>query len=177
MTGSPKTGDPIRSVCSIRRGIDVSIKDRLMEDMKSAMKAREEGKTRLSVIRLARAAIKNAEVDQMKELDDAGVIQVLAREVKQRRDAIAEYRNLGRHDAVKALEEEIAVLMEYLPEQMSEDDVKRVAMDVVREVGARGPADIGKVMGALMPKVRGKADGRLVNQVVRSLLEEMAKSS
>ena len=102
---------------------------------------------------------------------------MLAREVKQRRDAIAEYRNLGRHDAVKALEEEIAVLMEYLPAQMTEDDVKQVAMDVVREVGARGPADIGKVMGALMPKVRGKADGRLVNQVVRSLLDEMARSS
>ncbi|NPV70476.1 MAG: GatB/YqeY domain-containing protein [Firmicutes bacterium] len=154
----------------------MSIKDRLMEDMKAAMKAREEGKTRLSVIRLARAAIKNAEVDQMKQLDDAGVIPVLAREVKQRRDAIAEYRNLGRQDAVEALEEEIAILMEYLPEQLSEDDVRKTAEEAIREVGARGPADLGKVMGVLMPKVRGKADGRLVNQVVRSLLEDVGKN-
>jgi len=151
----------------------MTIKERLAEDMKAAMKAREEGRTRLSVIRLARAAIKNAEVDQMKELDDSGVIQVLSREIKQRRDAIEEYKKLDRPDAVKALEEEIAILMEYMPQQMTEGELRRAVEEVVREVGAKGPGDLGKVMGALMLRVRGKADGRMVNQMVREILQNL----
>lgn len=155
----------------------MGIKDRLAEDMKLAMKARDAGKTRLSVIRLARSAIRSAEIDQKKEMDDSGVIQVLAREVRQRRDAIIEYQRLGKTDAVKALEEEISVLMEYMPEQMTEDEVRDVVRQAIEQVGARGPADLGKVMGIVMPKTRGKADGRIVSETAKSLLHEIGRDT
>ncbi|MGE5485616.1 MAG: GatB/YqeY domain-containing protein [Ignavibacteriales bacterium] len=151
----------------------MNIKDRLTEDMKKAMKARDEGKVRLSVIRLARAAIRNAEIDQMKEMDDEGVVQVLSREIRQRRDAIAEYQKLGKLDAVKGLEEEISILMEYMSQQMRPEEIAALAREIVAQVGAKGPGDIGKVMGLMMPKVRGKADGRLVSETVKSLLQDI----
>ncbi|MCR4399056.1 MAG: GatB/YqeY domain-containing protein [Firmicutes bacterium] len=153
----------------------MSIKDRLNEDMKKAMKAREAGRARLSVIRLARGAIRNAEIDQGKELDDAGAIQVLSREIRQRRDAVEEYRRLGRHEAAKALEDEISVLMEYMPAQMTAEEVRAVVGEAIAQVGAVGPGDLGRVMGAVMPKLRGRADGRLVSETVRSLLQDMQR--
>ena len=148
----------------------MSLKDRLVEDMKVAMKAKEEGKVRLSVIRMARAAIKNAEIDKMQEFNDAQVVEVLAREVKIRRDAMAEFAKAGRPEMVKNLEEEIAILMEYLPQQLSEGEIRQLAQEVIAQVGAQGPKDLGKVMGALTPQTKGRADGKLVNQIVRDLL-------
>jgi len=148
----------------------LSLKDRLVEDMKVAMKAKEEGKVRLSVIRMARAAIKNAEIDKMQEFNDAQVVEVLAREVKIRRDAMAEFAKAGRPEMVKNLEEEIAILMEYLPQQLSEGEIRQLAQEVIAQVGAQGPKDLGKVMGALTPQTKGRADGKLVNQIVRDLL-------
>ncbi|WP_206812065.1 GatB/YqeY domain-containing protein [Paradesulfitobacterium ferrireducens] len=148
----------------------MSLKDRLVEDMKAAMKAKEEGKVRLSVIRMARAAIKNSEIDKKQEFNDEQVIEVLAREVKMRRDAIAEFTKAERPEKVKELEEEIAVLMEYLPQQLSEGEIRRLAQETIQSVGAQGPKDLGKVMGALTPKTKGRADGKLVNQIVRELL-------
>ncbi|MEW6081692.1 MAG: GatB/YqeY domain-containing protein [Bacillota bacterium] len=150
----------------------MDLKTRLLEDMQRSMKQREAGRFRLGVIRLARAAIKNAEVAQGRELDDAGVTEALAKEVKLRRDAVEEYQRLDRPDAVARLQEEIAVLLEYLPRQMSGDEVASVARRVMAEVGARGPGDLGRVMGRLIPEVRGKADGTLVRATVERLLAE-----
>ncbi|EHL04483.1 YqeY-like protein [Desulfitobacterium hafniense DP7] len=138
--------------------------------MKVAMKAKEEGKVRLSVIRMARAAIKNAEIDKQVEFNDEQVIEVLAKEVKMRRDSIEEFSKANRPDTVKALEKEISVLMEYLPQQLSEGEIRQLAQETITEVGAQGPKDLGKVMGKITPKTKGRADGKLVNQIVRELL-------
>jgi uncharacterized protein len=146
------------------------LKDRLVEDMKVAMKAKEEGKLRLSVIRLARAAIKNAEIDKKTEFTDAEVIEILAREVKMRRDAIIEFEKANQPDTVDTLNQEISILMDYLPQQLSEEEIRQMAQEIITQAGAQGLKDLGKVMGAITPKTKGRADGKLVNQIVRELL-------
>ncbi|MCB8814233.1 MULTISPECIES: GatB/YqeY domain-containing protein [Desulfosporosinus] len=148
----------------------MTLKDRLVEDMKAAMKAKEEGKVRLSVIRMARAAIKNAEIDKRIEFNDEQVIEVLAREMKLRRDALEVFGQADRPDKVKALEEEIVVLMDYLPQQLSEGDIRKLVQETVTTLGAQSIKDLGKVMGALTPKTKGRADGKIVNQIVREIL-------
>ncbi|SDG19451.1 GatB/YqeY domain-containing protein [Desulfosporosinus hippei] len=148
----------------------MTLKDRLIEDMKVAMRAKEEGKVRLSVIRMARAAIKNAEIDKRIEFNDEQVIEVLAREMKLRRDALEVFGQANRPDQVKALGEEIAVLMDYLPQQLSEGDIRQLVNETVTTLGAQSLKDLGKVMGAVTPKTKGRADGKLVNQIVREIL-------
>ncbi|NMA69034.1 MAG: GatB/YqeY domain-containing protein, partial [Desulfitobacterium sp.] len=101
---------------------------------------------------------------------DDQVIDILAREVKQRRDAIEEFAKADRPDTVKALEEEISILMEYLPQQLSEGEIRQLAQETIAEVGAQTIKDLGKVMGKITPKKRGRADGKVVNQIVRELL-------
>jgi uncharacterized protein YqeY len=151
----------------------MSIKDRLNEDMKQAMKDKEAGKLRLSVIRMVRASIKNAEIDRRKELaTDEEVLDVLAKEVKMRRDSLEEFKKGNRPDLVAALEQEIAILMGYLPAQLSEEEVRALVVEAVAQTGAAGPKEMGKVMAALMPKVKGKADGKLVNSIVKELLSK-----
>ncbi|OLN30473.1 GatB/YqeY domain-containing protein [Desulfosporosinus metallidurans] len=148
----------------------MTLKDRLVEDMKVAMKAKEEGKVRLSVIRMVRAAIKNAEIDKKIEFNDDQVIEVLAREMKQRRDALEEFKKADRPETVKALEGEMVILMDYLPQQLSEGEIRQLVQEIIATVGAQGPKDLGKVMGALSPKTKGRADGKLVNLIVREML-------
>lgn len=148
----------------------MTLKDRLVEDMKVAMKAKEEGKVRLSVIRMVRAAIKNAEIDKKIEFTDAQVIEVLARELKQRRDELEEFIKADRPETVQALEMEISVLMDYLPQQLSEGEIRQLVQETIAILGAQGPKDLGKVMGALSPKTKGRADGKLVNLIVREIL-------
>ncbi|MFZ3170899.1 MAG: GatB/YqeY domain-containing protein [Carboxydocellales bacterium] len=148
----------------------MNLKDRLVSDMKEAMKAREEGKLRLSVIRMARASIKNVEIDKRRELTEEEVVEVLAREVKMRRDSIEEYVKAKRQDVIDQLTEEIRILMAYLPEQLSETEIRQLVQEALQATGARGPKEMGKVMGCLMPKVKGKADGKLVNQIVKEAL-------
>lgn len=150
----------------------MTLEERLLADMKEAMKAREEGKTRLSVIRMARAALKNAEIARGHKLSEPEVIEVLAHEVKERQDSIPEFARGGRQDLVAKLEEEIRILKEYLPSQLSEDEIRSLARETIAEVGAAGLRDLGKVMAALIPQTKGRADGRLVNQIVRELLSE-----
>ncbi|MDI3538089.1 MAG: uncharacterized protein PWQ41_126 [Bacillota bacterium] len=150
----------------------MTLEERLLADMKEAMKAREEGKTRLSVIRMVRAALKNAEIARGHKLSEPEVIEVLAREVKERQDSIPEFARGGRQDLVAKLEEEIRILKEYLPSQLSEDEIRNLARETIAKVGAAGPRDLGKVMAALIPQTKGRADGRLVNQIVRELLSE-----
>ena len=146
----------------------MSLSERLNDDMKLAM--RNQDKFKLSVIRMVRAAIKNIEIDQRKTLDDQEVLDVLNREIKQRKDSLQEFEKAGRDDLAENLKAEIAILMEYMPQQLSEEEVKAIVQQTIQEVGASSKADMGKVMGALMPKVKGLADGKLVNQFVQQLL-------
>ena len=148
----------------------MSLKEQLTKDMKTAMKAKAEGKQRLAVIRMVRSAIRQAEIDGKTELDDAGVVSIISKEVKSRRDSIEEFRKGGREDLVEQNEAEIAVLMPYLPKQLSEDEIRELVKAAVAQTGASSPKDMGKVMGALMPKVKGRADGKLVNTIVREAL-------
>ena len=150
----------------------MSLKEQLTEDMKTAMKAKAEGKQRLAVIRMVRSAIRQAEIDGKTELDDAGVVSIISKEVKSRRDSIEEFRKGGREDLVEQNEAEIAVLMPYLPKQLSEDEIRELVKAAVAQTGASSQKDMGKVMGALMPKVKGRADGKLVNTIVRELLNQ-----
>ncbi|AVX20013.1 hypothetical protein SAMN02745885_00876 [Carboxydocella sporoproducens DSM 16521] len=148
----------------------MSLLERLTADMKEAMKAKEAGKVRLSTIRMAKSAIKNAEIEKKRELTEEEIIEVIAREVKQRRDAMEEYRKAGREDIVQQLEAEVAVLLPYLPEQLDENQLRQLIQEAIAATGAQGPKEMGKVMGYLMPKIKGRADGKLVNHLVKEYL-------
>ena len=149
----------------------MSIKDLLTEDMKQAMKDKESGKLRLSVIRMARANIKNIEIDEKRELNDDEVLAVLMKEVKMRQDSLEEFTKAGREELVEQAKQEIAILRKYLPEQLSDEELKALVEEAVAETGAAGPKDMGNVMAALMPKTRGRADGKRINTMVRELLK------
>ena len=144
------------------------MQDRLFSDLKEAMKKGD--KLRQSVIRLTRAEIQNAEKAKGEPLDDPGVIEILSREAKKRRESIAEFSKGNRQDLVDKEEAELAILLEYLPPQMPREEVVAAARSVIEELGAQGPGDKGKVMGKLMPQLKGKAEGRLVSEVVAELL-------
>lgn len=146
----------------------MSLKDRISEDMKEAMKAHE--KDRLAVIRMVRSAIRQTEIDGKKELDDEGVMSVISKELKMRRDSLEEFERGGRTDLVEKTKAEIEVLLPYLPTQLSEDEIKALVKEAIEGTGASSTKDMGKVMGALMPKVKGRADGKLVNTIVKGML-------
>ena len=149
----------------------MSIKDLLTEDMKQAMKDKESGKLRLSVIRMARANIKNIEIDEKRELNDDEVLAVLMKEVKMRQDSLEEFTKAGREELAEQAKQEIAILRKYLPEQLSDEELKALVEEAVAETGAAGPKDMGKAMAALMPKTKGRADGKRINTMVRELLK------
>lgn len=136
--------------------------------MKQAMKNKD--KLKLSVIRMVRSAIKNAEIESKSTLSDDEIITVLNRELKQRRDSLQEFKNAGREDLVEGLLAEIEILHQYLPEQLSEQELKDIIQSVINEVGATSKKDMGKVMGALIPKINGRADGKLASQLVQEYL-------
>ena len=148
----------------------MSIKDRLTEDMKLAMKEKEAGKFRLSVIRMVRASIKNVEIDRKKELADDEVLDIIAKEVKLRRDAAEEFSRGNRQDLADNVQREAAILMDYLPAQLSEAEIRALVSAAVTQVGAASVKDMGKVMAVLMPQTKGRADGKLVNLIVKELL-------
>ena len=148
----------------------MSVKEQLTVDMKQAMKDKEAGKFRLSVIRMVRSSIKNAEIDRRKELSEEEVLDVLAREVKLRRDAADEFQKCNRSDLVESLEKEVAILMDYLPAQLTEEQIREFVVEAVTQTQATIAKDMGKVMTILMPKVKGRADGKLVNSIVREML-------
>jgi hypothetical protein len=136
--------------------------------MKEAMRTKD--KFRLSVIRMLRAAVKNAEIERKKQLDDREIEDILSRELKQRKDALAEFEKAGRQDLVDQTNAEIAVISGYLPEPLSEAQIAELVEQAIRETGASGRADMGKVMAVLMPKVKGRADGKTVNRIVQERL-------
>jgi uncharacterized protein YqeY len=132
---------------------------------------KEKDSIRKSVITMTRAAVLQIEKDKKIELDDEGVIEVIAKGVKQRKDSIPEFEKGNRLDLVENIQKEIDVLMAYLPQQLSEDEVSSIVADTIVEVGAQSAKDMGKVMSALMPKVKGRADGKLVNIIVKQQLQ------
>ena len=147
------------------------IKDQLTADMKQAMKDREAGKLRLAVIRMVRANIKNVEINDKRELNDDEVLAVLMKEVKMRQESLEEFEKAGRDELVAQAKEEIAILKKYLPEALSDDELKAIVAGVVAEVGATTMKDMGKVMPAVMAKTKGRADGKRINAIVRDLLK------
>lgn len=151
---------------------ELSLLKRLDDDLKTAMKQREAGRVRLSVIRLAKAAIKNLEIDKGRELTEDEVLEVIAREMKMRRDTLPEFERANRPDKVLELRAEMAVLEDYLPTQLTEAEIKALVQEALVKSGAKGPKEIGKVMALVMPRVKGRADGKLVNQIVNQALAE-----
>jgi uncharacterized protein YqeY len=147
----------------------MSLRERLSADLKQAMKARDQA--RVSVLRMARAALRNAEIEAGQTFDsDEEIIPVLAREAKQRRESIQEFEKGDRPDLAQKEQAELAILADYLPEEMSAEELERVVQETIAEVGATSPRDMGDVMKALMPKIRGRADGKEANALVRQAL-------
>ncbi|KYC69822.1 hypothetical protein SAMN02745208_00756 [Heyndrickxia coagulans DSM 1 = ATCC 7050] len=147
----------------------MSLLERLNSDMKQAMKNKD--KERLSVIRMLKAAVQNEAIRLGKDgLTNDEELTVLSREVKQRKDSLQEFKNAGRSDLVEKAEKELAYVNAYLPEQLSEDEVREIVRQTIEEVHAGSKADFGKVMGAVMPKVKGKADGTVVRNIVQQQL-------
>ncbi len=149
----------------------MGLKDQLNNDLKEAMRGGDV--RRRETIRMALAALHNAEIQAGHELDEPGVQEVLGRQVKQRRESAEEFRKGGRPDLVEKEEGEAAILQAYLPEQMSREEVEAEARKVIEETGAKGPADKGKVMGTIMGRLRGRAEGRVINEVVTELLSKL----
>ena len=152
--------------------IVVSIKEQLMADMKVAMKAKEEGKLALNVIRMARAHIKQAEIDGgHADFDDDQVLAILRKEVKQRKETLDEIKNSGRDDLVAETEAEITVLEKYLPPEMPEDMIRQIVEETIDELGAE-QKNMGSAMKAVMAKLKGQADGKVINRIVKDVLSE-----
>ncbi len=148
----------------------MGLKERLLQDMKEAMKSKD--RIRLSTIRMINSLIKNAEIEKRGELTDNEIINLLQKYAKQRKEAIEMYEKGGRQDLVEKEKAELQIVESYLPPQMSEEEIRAVVEEAIKETEASSPKDIGKVMKAVMPKVKGRADGSLVNKIVKELLEK-----
>lgn len=148
----------------------MSLKQQINDDMKAAMRAKETA--RLGAIRLLLAAMKQKEVDERIELDDAAVVSIIEKMLKQRRDSISQYKAANRQDLVDVEEFEVTVLQAYMPQQLSEDEIKAVIAEVIAATGAAGPQDMGKVMGAVKPKLAGKADMGKVSGLIKAQLSK-----
>ncbi len=144
------------------------IQAKMQEDLRQAM--RDKDALRRSVLRYLRSEIHNEEIASQKELDDEGILRVLSRQAQQRRDSIEAYESANRQDLVDKENGELAIILEYLPQQLSRDEISELVNQAIEEVGATGPADMGKVMGKIMPQVRGRAEGREVNAIVSEQL-------
>ena len=147
-----------------------ALKARISEDMKTAMRAKDS--ERLGAIRLLQAALKQKEVDERIELDDAAVVAIVDKLIKQRKDSIAAFEQANRQDLADKEKSEMAVLQVYLPERMSADEVTAAVQAIVTELGASGPGDMGKVMGAVKTRLAGKADMGLVSAAVKAALSK-----
>ena len=147
---------------------EITLKDKIQEALKGAVKRQQT--VEVSTLRLLLSEVKYAEIAQQKPADDSKVLDVIAKEVKRRRESIEAFKKGNRGDLVAQEEAELAILMSYLPKQMSREEVVAVARQAMDAVGARGPSDKGKVMAQLMPQLKGKADGREVSEIVSALL-------
>jgi len=147
----------------------MSLSQRLSDDFKGALKAQD--KDRVSVLRMIKAAIKNKEIEKMAPLVDEEIYAVLNSMIRQRKDSIEQFSRGGRDDLVKQEMKELFILQSYLPPQLTEEEVKIIIRDVIVELGASGPRDMGKVMRSIMPRVKGQIDSRFLNELVKKALE------
>lgn len=147
----------------------MSLKERLADELKNAMKNKDQ--LRKNVITMIRADIKQIEVDKRVELTDEEVIEIISKQAKQRRDSIEEFKKGGREDLVEQAAQEVDVLMEYLPEQLSEEEIETIIKEVIADTGVTSMKDMGKIMATAMPKLKGRTDGKVVNQIVRKILQ------
>jgi uncharacterized protein YqeY len=150
----------------------MSVENQLLEDMKLAMKSGN--KVELDTIRLLRAQIKSASIDKKDDLDEAELAQVLQKEAKKRKEAIEMYQQGNREDLVEKEKSELSIISKYLPEQLSESDLDQIVSETIQSLQVSSEKDMGRVMGAIMPKVKGKADGKLVQQKVKEHLAKLA---
>ncbi len=146
----------------------MSIKDVLSEDLKNSLKAKDT--VRKNTVQGIRAAILQFEKDNLTELDDDGILDVIAKELKKRKDVLPEYEKSGRQDLITQLNREIEIVMGYLPSQLSEDELDEIVKQAVKTTGASSMKDMGALMAEVMPKVKGRADGRMVNSLAKKYL-------
>ena len=149
----------------------MSLKEKLQSDLHQAMRARD--RVRLSVIRMLRSSIGYEEIDKKHALDDSAVLDIITRQVRQRHESIQIYKDANRQELVDKETQELHILQGYLPAQLTDDELTQLAQEVIQQVGASGPQDKGRVMGRLMPQVRGKAQGGDVNRIVTALLSAL----
>lgn len=146
----------------------MTLKERLMNDLKMAMK--EKDTIRKNTVQMVRSAILQFEKDNLCELDDDGILDVIAKELKKRRDVLPDYEQSGRDDLIADINTEIETLLAYLPAQLTKEELEVIIADTIAEVGATSIKDMGKIMAAVMPKTRGRADGKMINTIVREKL-------
>ena len=149
---------------------ETGLKQKLTDDIKQAMKGGDTVKR--SVLRMMMASISNAEIAKQAALEESDILGIIAKEVKQHNESIEAFKQGNRQDLVDKEEAEMAILQEYLPQQMTHEEIIKAAQEVIAAVGAQGPADKGKVMKELMPKMKGRADGKEINEVVTELLSK-----
>jgi hypothetical protein len=147
----------------------MTLKDRLMEDLKASMK--NKNSIRKNTITMVRAAIKQIEVDQRTELEDEQILEIISKQLKEKKNAIEDFKKGERQDLVDLTQKEMEILLEYLPEQLTEEEIKEIVSKTIDEVNAKSMKDIGMVMKSVMPKVKGRADGNTVNKIVRGILK------
>ena len=146
----------------------MAIKDKLKDDLKAAML--EKDTVRKNVVQLIKAGVLQVEKDKKITLDDEGVLDVIAKQLKQRRDSLPDYEKSGRDDLIAQLKREMELLMEYLPQQLTRDELVEIVKDAIAQAGASEIKDMGKIMAAVMPKTKGRADGKEINAIARELL-------
>ena len=147
----------------------MALKEQLLADLKASMKTKDTVKK--STVTMIRAAILQVEKDNKVELGDAEIQEIIAKQMKQRRDALDEFKKAERDDLIAQTEAEMRVIEAYLPKQLTQEEIEAIVDETITETGAESAKDMGKIMGALMPKVKGLADGKLVNQIVREKLQ------
>ncbi|MEG0495774.1 MAG: GatB/YqeY domain-containing protein [Eubacterium sp.] len=147
----------------------MALKEQLLADLKASMKAKDTIKK--STVTMIRAAILQVEKDNKVELGDPEILDIISKQMKQRRDALAEFKKAERQDLIEQTESEMKVIEAYLPKQLSREEIEVIVDETIKETGASSAGDMGKIMSALMPKVKGLADGKLVNQIVREKLQ------
>ena len=146
----------------------MSLKEILAEDLKSAMKDKDT--VRKNTVQMVRAAVLQFEKDKKVTLDDEGVLEVIAKQLKQRKDSLPDYEKSGRDDLIAELKAEIDVLMKYLPEQLTKEELEVIVKEAIVETGASSIKDMGKIMATVMPKTKGRADGKMINEIAKAML-------
>ncbi|MDX9917980.1 MAG: GatB/YqeY domain-containing protein [Gudongella sp.] len=146
----------------------MSLKDRLMEELKVSMRNKET--IRKNTVTMIRAAIKQREVDERIELGDEDILEIISKQLKEKRATIEEFRKGGRQDLVDLTDTEINILLEYLPSQLSDEEIDVIVKEAIAEIGATSMKDIGLIMKNVMPKVKGRADGNMINKAVKKIL-------